>query len=204
MVPAFEFKGKALYESLILCEFLEDAYRGFGKKLLTDDPYTKAYIRIWNDHISKNVVPANMRLVMAQGPEKQKAALDEYVAALRAFASKIKGPYFLGEEFSLVDIAVVPFVVRDHVLIEHRGFEKEQVSAEWKEYAERLGKRESVLRTISVSACFCWLPRVRCSTLGFYSRLKEKDKYMTVFGRYLRDEAQSEAAKAIRAGRTIP
>lgn len=34
--------------------------------------------------------------------------------------------------------------------------------------------------------------------------VQDKDKYFEIYGRYLRDEAQSEAAKAIRAGRIIP
>ena len=31
-----------------------------------------------------------------------------------------------------------------------------------------------------------------------------KEHYAEIYGRYLRDEAQSEAAKAVRAGRAIP
>jgi glutathione S-transferase len=34
--------------------------------------------------------------------------------------------------------------------------------------------------------------------------LQDKEHYTEIYGRYLRDEAQSEAAKAIRAGRPIP
>ena len=34
--------------------------------------------------------------------------------------------------------------------------------------------------------------------------LQEHTYYDEIYGRYLRDEAQSEGAKAIRAGRPIP
>ena len=153
MVPAIEYQGKALYESLILTEFLEDAYPSVKPSLLPADPYTKAYARIWIDHITKSVVPSFQRLMQAQEEDKQKAALADLLKALSALAQQVKGPYFLGEEFSLVDIVVVPWVVRDYIITEHRGFTRAAAGEAWKQYADKLETRESVLRTISVSPC---------------------------------------------------
>ncbi|KAJ7876132.1 glutathione-S-transferase [Mycena olivaceomarginata] len=179
LVPAVEYHGKALYESLVLCEFFEDAYPEHKPSILPGDAYTKAHARLWVDFVGKAFVPAYMRLIMAQGEEKQDEARAELYDALRKFAAQVKGPYFLGEEFSLVDVAIVPWITRDHVPAEHRGYSREAVSDEWKRYADHVEQRESVLKTKS-------------------------DKYADIYGRYLRDEAQSEAAKAIRAGRVIP
>jgi len=39
-------------------------------------------------------------------------------------------PFFNGE-FGLVDIAIAPWVVRDFVLQEHRGFKRGDVSPVW-------------------------------------------------------------------------
>ncbi|KAJ7072667.1 glutathione-S-transferase [Mycena amicta] len=180
LIPALEYHGKALYESLIICEFLEDAYPEY-KHILPGDAFTKAYARIWIDYITKNVVPAFSRLVQAQTDDKRDAARTELCNALRTFAGEVKGPYFLGEEFSLVDIAVVPWVVRDYIITEHRGYIRQAVSEEWKRYADHVEQRESVLRTKS-----------------------ERDKSKQLYTRYLRDEAQSEGAKAIREGRVMP
>ena len=91
-----------------------------------------------------------MRLVMAQGEEKQKAALEEFLTALRTYVSKIKGPFFLGEEFSLADVAIAPWIMRDYVLTEHRGYSREAVSPEWKAYCEAIEVRPSVANTMSV------------------------------------------------------
>ncbi|KAI0767075.1 glutathione-S-transferase [Fomes fomentarius] len=178
LVPAIEYKGKALYESLILCEFFEDAFPNQEPHILPSDPFDRAYVRLWTDHVSKQIIPGFMRLVQAQDAEKQKTYLEEYYRALRTLVEKVKGPYFLGEQFTLVDVALAPWVVRDYILKENRGYQREDVGGGWKEYAEKLETRESVLKTQS-----------------------DKEHYAEIYGRYLRDEAQSEAAKAIRAGR---
>ncbi|KAI0061960.1 glutathione-S-transferase [Artomyces pyxidatus] len=180
LVPAIEYHGKPLYESLIICEFLEDAFPS-TPRLLPADPFERANARLWIDHISKAVVPSFFRLVQAQDPEKQAIALEENCKALRALAEAVKGPYFGGEEWGLVDTAVVPWIVRDYVIAEHRGYKRADVGGGWEEYAKRLESRESVLRTSS-----------------------GKKHYEKIYGRYLRDEAQSEAAKATREGRPVP
>ncbi|KAJ7617333.1 glutathione-S-transferase [Roridomyces roridus] len=181
LVPAVEHQGKALFESLVLCEFFEDAYPTHEPRILPEDPYEKAYARIWIDFVAKALVPGFMRLFMAQGTEKQDAARAELYDSLRTFSAQIKGPYFLGEQFSLVDIVIAPWVTRDVIAAEHRAYNRGDVAAEWKQYAGRVEVRESVLGTKS-----------------------NPEQYVDVYAPYLKDEAQSEAAKAIRAGRVIP
>ncbi|TFK74644.1 glutathione-S-transferase [Pluteus cervinus] len=181
LVPAMEYQGKALYESLILCEFLEEAFPKYKPQILPSDPVDRAIVRIWVDHITKFFVPAYQRLLSAQEKEKQEGYLEELNQTLRKLTDHVKGPYFLGDEFSLVDVAIAPWVLRDYVISEHRGYTRIGVGAAWKAYAENLEKRPSVAKTMS-----------------------QREYLADIYGRYLRDEAQSEAAKAIRAGRTIP
>ncbi|EKM53398.1 uncharacterized protein PHACADRAFT_175813 [Phanerochaete carnosa HHB-10118-sp] len=181
LVPAIEYKGQALYESLLLCEFLEDAYPNHKPNLLPADPVERTYARIWIDFITKNIVPNFMRLVQAQTADKQAAAREDFTKALRTYAEKVKGPYFLGEEFSLVDVAIAPWIVREWIIQENRGYDRAAVGEAWKTYADTVAQRDSIRRTES-----------------------EKQHFTDIYGRYLRDEAQSEAAKAIREGRPIP
>ncbi|EIN06772.1 glutathione-S-transferase [Punctularia strigosozonata HHB-11173 SS5] len=179
LVPAIEYKGQALYESLVLCEFLEEAYPQHEPHLLPEDPFKRALVRLELDHISKSILPAWFRTIQAQDPQKQKENREELVGELRKLAQKVKGPYFLGEQFSLVDVAIAPWIVRDYILIENRGFSRQSVGEGWEEYANFLETRETVLKT-------------------------QSEHYAEIYARYLRDEAQSEAAKATRAGRAIP
>ena len=138
----------------MICEFLEDAYPCYTQHLLPTEPYERGYARIWIDYAGKTIVPAFFRLMTAQEPEKQKAELEEFNKALAALSAKIKGPYFLGDAFSLVDVVVAPFIMRDYLLKEYRGYTRAAVGDSWTVYAAIVEARESVLRTMSVS--FVW------------------------------------------------
>ncbi|KAJ2994298.1 hypothetical protein NUW54_g7574 [Trametes sanguinea] len=173
-------RGKALYESLILCEFFEDAFPEPIPHILPEDPFDRAQVRLWADHVGKQIVPAFIRTVMAQEPEKQKQNLEEFYKVVGTLVENVRGPYFLGEQFTLVDIALVPWVVRDFVLAENRGYSREAAGQKWEEYAAKLEVRKSVLRTQS-----------------------NNKHYVEFYGQYLRNEAQGAMAKAIRAGRPI-
>lgn len=150
LVPAIEFQGKALYESLVLCEFLEEAYPSY-EPLLPVDPFERAHVRLWIDHTSKTIIPSWHRILQAQSVEQQDAARQELYEAQRKLAQQVKGPYFTGKEFSLVDVANAPWVAREYILAEHRGYDRAQVGDGWSEYAERLATRESVIKTTNVS-----------------------------------------------------
>jgi len=181
LVPAIEYHGKALYESLVLCEFLEDAYPEHAPRLLPGDPYERAYARIWTDFISKSVMPAFYRTLQAQEPEKQREGRDELYSALGQLAKQRRGPYFLGAQYSLVDVAVTPWACREFLLEEYREYKRADVPDGWKEWADLLEQRESVRKTLS-----------------------DKEKYTHVYQRYLDDATQSEVGKATRSGKNLP
>lgn len=70
---------------------------------------------------------------------------------MSTLSKNAKGPWFMGEEFGLVDVAIAPWCARDYIISEHRGYVRGDVGDGWKEYAERLESRESVVKTSSVS-----------------------------------------------------
>jgi glutathione S-transferase len=154
LVPSVEYKGATLYESLVLCEFFEDAFPDYKPNLLPSDPVQRALARLALDHLTKTFIPAFYRLIQAQEAEKQHAALQELYESLRKFTENIQGPYFFGESFSLVDVAIAPWIVRDYIIEEYRGYKRSDVSSSWKNYAEIVEVRKSVVRTQSVSSFF--------------------------------------------------
>jgi glutathione S-transferase len=152
LVPALEYHGRPLRESTVICEFLEDAFPERGPHLLPTDAYERARVRLAVDHISKKVIPAFFQTLQAPAEGEERAdARSALYDALRTLAREVKGPYLVGEELSLADVAIAPFVVRDYVLRDHRGYVRADVGHGWEAYAARLEGRESVRRTSSVS-----------------------------------------------------
>ena len=170
LVPTLEVAGKPLYESNVICEFLEDAYpveevNGVGMRLRPLDNYEVANGRIWMDFVSTRVIPAFHRFLQWQPGETEKSVEDvrrEVHEVLLQFAGAMdpKGPYFFGQEPMLVDFVMAPFAVRLWGFDEFKsggfgapregeGGEKEGLWARWRKWLEVMEKRRSVLETTS-------------------------------------------------------
>jgi glutathione S-transferase len=125
--------------------------------LLPAEPGTRDTALQWIAYVNETVVPAFFRLLQAQPDEaeKTKDARKELEAALMTISSIRQGPFFFGPTFSLVDASIAPWAVRDFIVRDYRGFRREAIPA-WREWAEQLERRESVVNTTSVSI-LVWL-----------------------------------------------
>lgn len=198
-------KARALYESTVICEYLDEEYAdeaAYGPRLLPrDDVFERARCRLWVNHVVTRVVPGFYRVLQhTEGKGYTIAeARAEFLKGLREFAKEMvdsgsgkDGPWFLGDRFSLVDVMLAPWAKR-LFLIDHykeggvgipakgeRG-EHEEVWARWDRWFEAVVERESVKATWS-----------------------EDDKYIEAYKRYADDTTQSEVGQATRQGRSLP
>jgi glutathione S-transferase len=143
--------------------------------------------------VGSRIIPAYHRFLQHQGSDGLKEKQTEFLNHLKEFTSEMdpSGPFFLGAEFTLIDIVLAPWANRlwvfDHfkggsgIPEEGQGGNFEEVWKRWRKWLNAVEERRSVKETLS-----------------------EKEHYLPIYGRYARDEAQSEAAKAIRAGKGIP
>ncbi|KAK4119323.1 glutathione S-transferase [Parathielavia appendiculata] len=202
-------KQRALYESTVICEYLDEAYADearYGSRLLPagdgeEEVYQRARCRLWVNHVVTRVVPGFYRLLQ-HTPDKGysiEEAREGFLKGLKDFAKEMldsrsgqDGPWFLGERFSLVDVMLAPWAKR-LFLIEYyklggvgipkkgeRG-EDEEVWARWDRWFDAVVERESVKATWS-----------------------EEDKYIEAYKRYAEDATQSEVGQATRQGRSLP
>ena len=168
LVPTLEYDGKPLYESTVICEFLEDAYpdhAGRGVGLRPEEPYEVAKGRIWMDFVGSRVIPAFQRFLQWQ-PGETGVSVEEVRGELHkmvlqfAEAMDPEGPYFFGEEPMLVDFVAAPFALRFWVFDEFKsggfgapeagkGAEREQGWARWRKWVEAMEGRRSVRETTS-------------------------------------------------------
>lgn len=183
LVPALVHHGRNLNESQVIMEYLEDI-GGPENSLFPKDPFDRAIARLWMDHVSKKICPAFFKVILAQEKDKQKQAEEELLKALTEFVDAMdeKGPYFFGEFFSLVDIMLVPWLLRQPLILkEYKGFEIPSSGSRtwdrWSKWLEASKNRASVVETTS-----------------------EAEHYKEILERYANGTAQSEAARTTKAG----
>lgn len=193
-----EKKKKPLYESLVLCEYLDEAYADegrYGPRLLPGgDAYERARCRLWIDHISNKIVPGFYKFIQ-HTPEKAYSIDDargEFLGNIKTLVEEMSGsgPWFLGERFSMVDVMLAPWAKRlfliDHYKpgglgIDETGKEDEGTWARWQKWFDAIVARESVRDTWS-----------------------DDEKYIAAYKRYAEDTTGSEVSQATRTGSRLP
>ena len=125
-VPVLKRGDDVIYESSIINEYLEDAYP--EPALLPADPGGRARARIWIDFSNVKFTVAFYRVLLEQDRERRAAIAAEITRQLNfiedeGLAKRGPGPYFLGQELSLVDLDYYPHFERFAVLTEYRGIE---------------------------------------------------------------------------------
>jgi glutathione S-transferase len=99
-----------------ILQYLDEAYPD-TKNLFPTDPTQKALVRIQLDYVSKKVFPAVFKLIQAQESSAQADAKKELIESYKELTEKVKGPFFAGEEFGAVDLALAPWFARCALLL---------------------------------------------------------------------------------------
>lgn len=196
-VPVDEAGGaqKPLYESVVVCEYLDDAYSDedrYGRRLLPSDPYQRARARLWIDHIGTRIIPAFYKFLQ-HTPEKPyciEQAREEFQGHIRTLTEQMDptGPWFLGEHISLVDISLAPWAKRlfllDHYKSGGLGIPQSGGDGTWQRWSkwyDAIGHRQSVRDTWS-----------------------DDERYVIAYKRYADDTTNSLVGQATRQGKRLP
>ena len=164
LVPTLEFDGKPLYESTIICEFLEDQYPNHGLTLLPSDAFEKAKMRIWINYVTTEVVTGFHRFLQyqsGQAPDSLNDVRQEYLNTLKQLTQAMnkEGPFFLGKEPMLIDFVLGPWAIRHWVFdyyksglgipAEGQGEADEETWRRWRRWMRAIENRKSVKETTS-------------------------------------------------------
>lgn len=84
------------------------------------------------------MIPNYFRLQQSQDESAQKEALEALYQGLRTLCERRKGPFFAGEQFTVVDMSIAPFVRRFNMLEKYRGFKHEDVGDGWVEWKDAM------------------------------------------------------------------
>jgi glutathione S-transferase len=106
-----------LAESLVLMEYIDEEYR--SNPLLPKSPLLRARCRLAIDFINRSICPSFYKFLQEQDESKWDALKDLLLQNMMTFGkqlqendekySETKGFYYLGGQFTLVDIALIPW-----------------------------------------------------------------------------------------------
>ncbi|MBS2037136.1 glutathione S-transferase family protein [bacterium] len=115
-VPFIQHDEKSLPESLIIMQYLDEAFPGL--KLTPEDAYGRAKMRLALDAIGSKLVTAISPAF--RGPDFQLPADEELWSPLEA-SLDADGPFWLGAQLTLADLAAYPWFERWPLLQQRTG-----------------------------------------------------------------------------------
>ncbi len=126
-VPALEHNGQTLYESLIINEYLDETFP--ETPLMPAQPALRAKVRIWAHYCDNYFISDLYAVIKNREAEQHGELLGKVEERLRfiendGFAQLSgDGPYWLGAEVSLLDLAWFPFFERLPAWTHYRGLD---------------------------------------------------------------------------------
>ncbi|MEI7255887.1 glutathione S-transferase family protein [Dickeya dadantii] len=146
-VPDSHGGESVLFESIAICEYLEDVYPEPALHLM--NALLRAQHRAWIEFVSATLSDA-WGFLNASDPRTALAKSAALRGKLERFNAEISdGPYFAGEELSMVDIAIAPvFRYFDILNVEssHPVFDGLNRVADWR---RALAKRPSIQTAVA-------------------------------------------------------
>ncbi|MDQ8731648.1 glutathione S-transferase family protein [Bradyrhizobium sp. LHD-71] len=125
-VPLLRHDGKLVSEATIIAEYVEEAFS--KHRLLPGQPHARAQARAWVSFADNRLYAKTEVLLHSfdsdmHGPIAAKLADDLRFLEERGLANPARtGPYLLGAEFSLADLALYPWFEQVAVLERYRSF----------------------------------------------------------------------------------
>ncbi|PAN09482.1 hypothetical protein PAHAL_2G026800 [Panicum hallii] len=150
-IPVLLHAGRPVCESLAIVQYVDEAWPDAAPPLLPrdDDPYARAQARFWADYIDKKIYDCQTRLWKLKGDAQEQAKKD-LIEVLETLEAELAGkPYFGGDNFGFVDVALVPFTSWFPTYEKLGGFSVEKCCPKIVAWAKLCRERESVAMALT-------------------------------------------------------
>ncbi|MGE5665678.1 MAG: glutathione S-transferase N-terminal domain-containing protein [Betaproteobacteria bacterium] len=145
-VPILVERDLVLYESNIINEYIDERFP--HPQLMPADPVMRARARLFLFNFERELFSQVQLLEANNNPkamEKARAAIRDRLTQLAPLM--LKNKYMLGEEFSMLDVALAPLLWR----LDHYGIELPKTAAPLQKYAERIFSRPAYIEALTPS-----------------------------------------------------
>ncbi|MGE5757281.1 MAG: glutathione S-transferase N-terminal domain-containing protein [Sideroxydans sp.] len=142
-VPVLVERDLILYEANIINEYIDERFP--HPQLMPPDPVMRARARLFLHRFENELFCHIQGLESnnAKVAEKARAAVRENLTQIAPVFTKQK--YMLGDEFSMLDVAIAPLLWR----LDHYGIQLDKEAAPLMKYAERLFSRPAYIEAMT-------------------------------------------------------
>jgi RNA polymerase-associated protein len=145
-VPILVERDLILYESNIINEYIDERFP--HPQLMPADPVMRARARLFLFNFERELFIHVQTLENSNNPklvEKARLLIRDRLTQLAPIL--LKNKYMLGEEFSMLDVAIAPLLWR----LDHYGIEVPKSAAPLMKYAERIFSRPAYIEALTPS-----------------------------------------------------
>ncbi|GAA0516824.1 MAG: glutathione S-transferase [Bordetella sp. SCN 67-23] len=148
-VPILVERDLVLYESNIINEYIDERFP--HPQLMPADPVMRARARLFLFNFEKELF-VHVGTLEARESRADEKALEQARQQIRDRLSQLapiflKNKFMLGEEFSMLDVAIAPLLWR----LDHYGIELPKNAAPLQKYAERIFSRPAYIEALTPS-----------------------------------------------------
>ncbi|MFP5413309.1 MAG: glutathione S-transferase N-terminal domain-containing protein [Gammaproteobacteria bacterium] len=149
-VPILVERDLILYESNIINEYIDERFP--HPQLMPADPVMRARARLFLFNFERELFVHVQQLERRDQPKDAAKLMEKARQQIRDRLTQltpifIKNKYMLGEEFSMLDVAIAPLLWR----LDHYGIEMPKSAAPLLRYAERIFSRPAYIEALTPS-----------------------------------------------------
>ncbi len=149
-VPILVERDLILYESNIINEYIDERFP--HPQLMPADPVMRARARLFLFNFERELFVHVQQLERRDQVRDASKAMDKARTQIRDRLTQltpifIKNKYMLGEDFSMLDVAIAPLLWR----LDHYGIDMPKTAAPLLRYAERIFSRPAYIEALTPS-----------------------------------------------------
>ncbi len=149
-VPILVERDLILYESNIINEYIDERFP--HPQLMPADPVMRARARLFLFNFERELFVHVQQLERRDQPKDAARTMDKARQQIRDRLTQLtpifmKNKYMLGEDFSMLDVAIAPLLWR----LDHYGIEMPKTAAPLLRYAERIFSRPAYIEALTPS-----------------------------------------------------